>query len=158
MESGHFYYIDDQYFVDFPDRYLMRNKETVNGQAHDRPCFYAFLDNKTGLFWMIPFSSQVDKYRVYYDKKLRKFGRCDTIAFGEVLGHEKAFLIQNMCPITSKYIKNEYIDRIANIPVRVDLILEKELIEKAKKVIALYRNGIKLIFPDILTIEKELLK
>ena len=32
------------------------------------------------------------------------------------------------------------------------------LIEKAKKVIALYRNGIKLIFPDILTIEKELLK
>lgn len=63
-----------------------------------------------------------------------------------------------MCPITSKYIKNEYIDRVANIPVRVDLTLEKELIEKAKKVIALYRNGIKLIFPDILTIEKELLK
>ena len=113
MESGHFYYIDDQYFVDFPDRYLMRNKETVNGQAHDRPCFYAFLDNKTGLFWMIPFSSQVDKYRVY---------------------------------------------RVANIPVRVDLTLEKELIEKANKVIALYRNGIKLIVLVRLTIEKELLK
>ena len=28
MEIGHFYYIDDQYFKDFPDPYLMQNKET----------------------------------------------------------------------------------------------------------------------------------
>lgn len=27
MEIGHFYYIDDQYFKDFPDPYLMQNKE-----------------------------------------------------------------------------------------------------------------------------------
>ena len=40
MDNGHFYYIDDQYFIDFPDPMLMQNKETVNGQAHDRPCFY----------------------------------------------------------------------------------------------------------------------
>ena len=44
MKTGHFYYINDQYFVDFPDPYLMKNKETIDGQAHDRPCFYAFLD------------------------------------------------------------------------------------------------------------------
>ena len=31
MEIGHFYYIDDQYFKDFPDPYLMQNKEKVNG-------------------------------------------------------------------------------------------------------------------------------
>ena len=29
MEIGHFYYIDDQYFKDFPDSYLMQNKEKV---------------------------------------------------------------------------------------------------------------------------------
>ena len=158
LESGHFYYIDDRYFVDFPDRFLMKNKETIYGQAHGRPCFYAYLDEKTGLFWMIPISSQVEKYRGYYNQKLRKFGRCDTIVFGKVLGREKAFLIQNICPIIPEYIKNEYIDRVANVPVRVALSLEKELIEKAKKVIALHRNGIKLIFPDILEIEEELLK
>lgn len=28
MEIGHFYYIDDQYFKDFPDPYLMQNKES----------------------------------------------------------------------------------------------------------------------------------
>ena len=55
MKNGHFYYINDQYFLDFPDDKLMQNKETVNGVAHDRPCFYAFQDNNTGLFWLIPF-------------------------------------------------------------------------------------------------------
>lgn len=131
MEIGHFYYIDDQYFKDFPDPYLMQNKEKVNGQLHDRPCFYAFQDSNTQLFWMIPFSSQVSKFKGIYNKKMQKYHRCDTIVFGEVLGHEKAFLIQNMCPITEKYMKNEYLDSAANIPVRVDGRLEKELKDKA---------------------------
>lgn len=43
MENGHFYYISDQYFVDFSDQHLMKNKETVEGQVHDRPCFYAYV-------------------------------------------------------------------------------------------------------------------
>lgn len=63
-----------------------------------------------------------------------------------------------MCPITPKYIKNEYIDSVAKIPVRVNGVLEKKLIEKAKRVIALQRKGIKLIFPDVLAIEAKLLK
>ena len=158
MDNGHFYYIDDQYFIDFPDPMLMQNKETVNGQAHDRPCFYAFQEISTGLYWMIPFSSQVSKYRKYYNQKLQKYKRCDTFEFGYVLGHEKAFLIQNMCPITPNYIKNEYIDSVAKIPVRVDGALEKKLIEKAKRVLALQRKGVKLIFPDVLAIESKLLK
>lgn len=157
MDKGHFYYIDDQYFLDFPDPMLMQNKETINGQAHDRPCFYAFQDNATGLYWMIPFSSQVSKYRRYYNSKMQKYHRCDTITFGEVLGHEKAFLIQNICPITVNYIKNEYIDSVANVPVRVDGVFERELLDKAKRVIALQRKGIKLIFPDVLDIETKLL-
>lgn len=73
-------------------------------------------------------------------------------------GHEKAFLIQNMCPTLPQYIKNEYIDSIASIPVKVDGVLEKELITKSKRVLALQRKGIKLIFPDVLKIEKELIK
>lgn len=104
METGHFYYIDDQYFLDFPDDRLMRNKEAINGQPHNRPCFYAFRDDRTGLYWLIPFSSQVEKFREYYNAKIAKYGKCDTIIFGDVLGYEKVFLIQNMCPVTEKYI------------------------------------------------------
>jgi hypothetical protein len=158
MDKGHFYYINDQYFIDFQDSYLMKNKETINGQAHDRPCFYAFEDTNTGLFWMIPFSSQVSKYRIYYNQKVTKYKQCDTIAFGYVLGCEKAFLIQNMCPITATYIKNEYIDKSTNSPVRISRNFEHELVTKAKRVLALQRKGIKLIFPDVLSIEAKLLE
>ena len=157
MTTGHFYYIEDQYFIDFPDDKLMQNKETINGQSHDRPCFYAFKDEKTSLFWLIPFSSQINKFKTYYNAKVLRYGKCDTITFGYVLGHEKAFLIQNMCPVTEKYIKNEYIDSKTSIPVRIDGRLEKEIITKAKKVLALERKGIKLIFPDVINIEKQLL-
>ena len=52
MLTGHFYYIRDEYFRDFQDEKLMSNKEISQGQAHDRPCFYAFEDKKTGLFWL----------------------------------------------------------------------------------------------------------
>lgn len=71
MEIGHFYYLNDQYFIDFPDTKLMQNKETINGQAHDRPCFYAFQDANTGLYWMIPFSSRVPSLPKYMSKKFK---------------------------------------------------------------------------------------
>jgi hypothetical protein len=107
---------------------------------------------------MIPFSSQVSKYRIYYNQKVAKYKQCDTIAFGYVLGCEKAFLIQNMCPITATYIKNEYIDKSTNSPVRISRNFEHELVTKAKRVLALQRKGIKLIFPDVLSIEAKLLE
>lgn len=158
MEKGHFYYIKDQYFIDFPDEYLMQNKERINGQLHDRPCFYTFQDSISGLYWMIPFSSQILKFKSVYNRKIQRYKKCDTIVFGEVLGREKAFLIQNMCPITPQYMKNEYIDSKTNIPVRIDGVLEKELREKAARVLALHRKGVRLIFPDVLNIEAKLIE
>ncbi len=153
MYAGHFYFIKDQYFIDFPDPFLMQNK----GPSHDRPCFYAFKDEKTGLYWMVPFSSQVGKFKSIHAKKVSRYGRCDTIDFGYVLGHEKAFLIQNMCPITPDYIKEEYIDGNSNIPVRVNGPFEANLARKAKRALELQRRSSKLIYPDVLAIERKLL-
>ncbi len=157
MDEGHFYFLNDQYFLDFAsnNKTLMGNKETTNGSSHDRPCFCAFKDNKSSLFWMIPISSQVSKFKTIYTKKVAKYGRCDTIVFGDVLGTEKAFLIQNMCPVTNAYIKNEYIH--CGVPVQLDNRLFNDLQQKASKVLALQRKGHKLIFPDVLSIEHDLL-
>ncbi len=83
-------------------------------------------------------------------------GNCDTIVFGDVLGYEKAFLIQNMCPVTDRYIKSIYVDSKA-VPVRVDGALEQRLIRAGKKVLALVRQGKPLVFPDIMGIESKLL-
>ena len=157
MQEGHLYYLSDQYFIDFPDRYLMRNKEIINRQSHNRPCFYAFKDTNTGLYWMIPFSSQVDKFRDIYNKKVKKYRYCNTIKFGYVLGREKAFLIQNMCPVTDKYILNKYIDGVSRVPVQINNVFAKKLVADAKRVLLLQRQGKKLIFPDVLKIEAMLL-
>jgi hypothetical protein len=157
MKTGNFYFLNDQYFIDFPDPQLARNKETINGQVHDRPCFFSFTDGDSKICWMIPFSSNTAKYRRIYNHKICKRGICDTLYFGDVLGYQKAFLIQNMCPVTDEYVKNEYKDSNAT-PVRVDGVLEQKLVHLGKKVLALVRRGNKpLIFPDVLKIEAELL-
>ncbi|MDC3425156.1 hypothetical protein NC797_11635 [Aquibacillus sp. 3ASR75-11] len=106
MNLGNFYFLIDDYFIDFPDTKLMSNKETVHGIAHDRPCFYAVYDEATSIYWLVPFSSQLTKFKGIYQKKIDRYGKCDTIVFGEVLGHEKAFLIQNICAALPSYIKN----------------------------------------------------
>ena len=156
MTIGNLYFLKDEYFADFPDPLLMRNKEAVNGKHHDRACFFSFYDDSGKIFWMIPFSSNVNKFRDIYNKKMAKYEECDTITFGNVLGYPKAFLIQNMCPVTDEYIKNEYKDANAT-PVRLDGALEGELIRLGRKILALERQGRRIIFPDVLKIEKELL-
>jgi hypothetical protein len=153
MKEGHFYFLKDDYYNDFKgEQSLAGNK----GKGHDRPCFYAFKDNSTGLYWMVPISSQVSKYKSIYANKTKNGRKCDTIIFGEVLGKEKAFLIQNMCPVNSSYIKNEYLKDSS--PVKVNKVLEHEIKTKAKKVLALVKKGYKnIIYTDILKIENELL-
>ena len=47
----------------------MQNKE--NGAY--RPTFYSLRDEKTGLFWMVPLSSRVNKFQAIYDKQVQKY-------------------------------------------------------------------------------------
>jgi len=50
------------------------------------------------------------------------------------------------------------LDPLSLQAVRLNGVTERELISKAKKVLVLHRKGIKLIFPDVLAIEKQLLQ
>jgi hypothetical protein len=151
MDSGCFYFIKDEFFIDYKDSRLMENKK-----INKRPCYFAFIDNKTQLIWFIPISSKYDKYRLIYEKKKKKNGVCDTIVLGKLLGYESVFLIQNMFPCKDKYIESKYIH--SNSPVKVDGVLQKEIEKKAKKILALTRKGNKILFTDIEKIESSLLK
>lgn len=157
LDIGGFYFIADRYFTDFPDDKLMRNKEHIGGQNHNRPCYYAFSDHPTGLFWLIPISSQIEKFRQVHDSKVSKYGRCDTIHFAHVLGEIRAFLIQNMCPVTEEYIIHRYVDASTDSPVRMNAKPAAEIEKKAKKVLVLHRQGKSLIFPNVLEIERQLI-
>ena len=58
---------------------------------------------------MIPLSSRVDKYRRIMEKKINMGKPCDIIHIVKLDdGRESAFLIQDMFPITEKYIEREY--------------------------------------------------
>ncbi|MCL1808119.1 MAG: hypothetical protein FWG31_10535 [Oscillospiraceae bacterium] len=160
MEQGKFCFIMDAFFtIHDKDRKLMRNKETVDGKEHDRPCFYAFPDRKNPLIlWCVPVSSKVDKYLRIVNHKIEKQQgkgikrpKCNTIRFGEVMGVKKAFLIQNMFPVIEKYIKEIYINRLTQEAVRIPRHIERDIISHSGEVLRLVRSGHRsLVFSDII--------
>ena len=109
MNADSFYFLKDQYFIDLPDTNLMKNHERTPTGLHGRPCFFCMRDKKDkDILWMIPISSKIAKYKSVIESKTKRWGRCDTIVIGKVLGNERAFLLQNMCPATDKYVGREY--------------------------------------------------
>lgn len=119
MPQAQLYVLSDQYYQDFPDDRLMQNKDIIDGLPHSRPCFFAFKDSKTAdIYWIVPISSKFEKFKRIEQDKIKKYGYCNTIRFGIVLGRNTAFLIQNMCPATGKYL-TAYVDK-NNYPIRID--------------------------------------
>ena len=151
VERG-FYIIKDQFFKDMNDMYLKGNKEA------NRPHYYCFKEEKVGLYWMIPLSSKVEKYKRIMNQKIERKKPCDIIHIIKLdNGKESAFLIQDMFPITEKYIERKY--TIANNHLRVTSEHSAiEIEKKAKKVMNMLKKGIKFTptQPDILKIMNKL--
>lgn len=146
-----FYIISDKFFEDFPDPYLKENKD------ENRPNYYCFKSENDEIFWMIPVSSKIEKYKKII-KHYETLGRkCIKVFIIEIAGREMAFLIQDMFPVTEEYIVREF--TIKNIPLKLlDTSQIKEIEKRAKKVLALLRQGKKLLKtqPNVLEIEKAL--
>ena len=155
MPRAQLYFLSNEYYQDFPDDKLMQNKDTIDGVPHSRPCFFAFPDARIPeIYWIVPISSKYEKYKRIEQDKIKKHGRCNTIRFGTVLGRNTAFLIQNMCPATEKYL-TPYIDKNKQ-PIQVDGRVAADVEKNARSVLALAKRGAKVIFPDVFTIFKGL--
>ena len=71
-----------------PDPYLKGNK------AGNRPHYYCFEDTNTGIYWMIPLSSRIDKYKGIVEIKAKAGKPCDIIHIVKLDdSRESAFLI-----------------------------------------------------------------
>ncbi len=70
MLQAQLYFLSDQYYQDFPDEKLMKNRDIIDGIPHNRPCFFAFVDSKiTDIYWIVPISSRYEKFkRIEQDK------------------------------------------------------------------------------------------
>ena len=159
INIGCFYFIKDSFFDIIDDLELMQNKENRN----KRPCYYCFKSKKyDDIIWFIPVSTKIEKYQKIYNYKIQKqikLGKkpsIDTIVFGNVANTYSVFLIQNMFPVTKKYVESQYIKN--KIAIRLSNKLQTEVIYKANKVLNLYNHGMKnIIFPNVDKILEQLL-
>ena len=127
------------------DPYLKGNKEA------NRPHYYCFKDKENGLYWMIPLSSRIDKYKRIINRKISSGKPCDILHIIKLdNGKESVFLIQDMFPITEEYIERKY--TIANNHLTVTSERSAmEIEKKAKKVMNMLKKGVKFTptQPDI---------
>ncbi len=153
IKEGYSYHISDSYFQKFshlPN--FASNKENGNYRPH----YFALADkNIDGLYWIIPISSQVSKYKRIIADKIKKYKKCDTIVIGEFNGSENAFLIQNAIPMISQYV--DHVHKVSGVEITIHKKLEKELKHKMNSVLVLHKKGISLLYTDIDTILKDLL-
>ena len=141
---GKSYHIKDDFFDLVNDSQLMSNKENEKYRPH----FFFFADPKIpGIYWAVPQSSKADKYRNIMNKKIEKFGKCNTIVIGTFAGKDCAFLIQNMFPVIEKYVDHEH--TVSGNSVRIHKNLSNEIISNAMQVLSIHNRVKKLIFPDV---------
>lgn len=150
-KEGYVYHIKDEYFEKVNDDMLMQNKENDTY----RPTFYCLKDDKTSLLWMVPLSSRINKFKAIHDKQVKKYGRCLTIVLGDFDGKSAAFLLQNMFPVTERYL--DHIHTRNNNPVPVKHSIHSEVSTNMKRLRQLHARGRKVVFPDITRLEKIML-
>ena len=97
------YLVSDSFFQQFPSSTWMQNK------SETRPHYYAVQDS-SGLYWMIPMSSKVDKYRrkIQAEEAKHGVGNCVYYHLGNVYGRDSAFVISGCFPVTEQYILRGY--------------------------------------------------
>lgn len=154
MKKKGFYIIKDQFFKDMSDPYLKGNKEGM------RPHYYCFEDTSTGIYWMIPLSSRIEKFRRIIEKKEKSGKPCDLLHIVKLDNNrESAFLIQDMFPVTEEYIEREY--TIAGNHLMLTSEHTANVIEqKARKVLGMLKRGVKFMptQPDVMSILEKLKK
>lgn len=156
MNTGNFYFIKDKYYERFSKCGLMGNKDADKNGVHGRPCFYCFEED--GYFWMVPISSKIEKYTALYEEKKKRYKEYDGVRFGYVNGQYRAFLIQNVCPVTEEYIDCQYMIENNTVPVTINKNLSAEINSIVRKVIRLNKIGIKIVLTNIDHILNELNK
>lgn len=160
MDTGKLYFVKDEFYERFKGCGLLENKEVIDGKQHNRPCCYLFkfANDTSNIYWLIPISSKVAKYESEYAKSVEKYGICDNISFGYVLGEKRAFLPQNLFPVTQNYIDDIYIDKNTSLPITIPADLMSELNKKARKKIRYNQQGKKFGMTNIMKILNELNK
>ncbi len=149
VKTGYLYHIKDKYFDVVNDDSLMQNHE----KGKKRPTYFTIKDKE--ILWFIPISSKIDKYKKIIDKKVKRYGFCNTIIIRKIANKDAAILIQNAFPTLEKYI--DHVHTIDGIPLKVSTGLQNEIKSLFKNMLGLKKRGINLFFSDIDTLKQKML-
>ena len=153
MNKFGFYIIKDEYFTRFNDPYLKGNK------TENRPYYYCFEDETNGLYWLIPMSSRIGKYKNIIIKKQEQHKPCDILHVCKLgSGKDSVFLIQDMLPVTDRYILRPY--TFAGEPLILIKDKDRRIVaQKAKRILNLIQQGVKImpLQADVMKIKLELM-
>ena len=141
IKTGYLYHIKDEFFDIVKDENLMSNHE----RGKQRPTYFTIKDKD--ILWFIPLSSKIDKYQKIINKKIEKYGKCDTILIREIGNKKNAILLQNAFPTLEKYIDHPHI--VNGKPIKVVATLKEEILNKFNELLKLKEKGINLFFTDI---------
>lgn len=152
--TGSLYFVSDDFFAKIQDPYLK-----INYKDTKRPHYFAFKDSKTGLYWLVPCSSKIEKFERLIQKKQEQHKPTDTIKIVKIFDQKTVLLFQDMFPITAAYIDGQYIK--GGQPVRIaDPKIIQEMEKNAGKIINLLHRGVRFTptQPDVMKIEKIMLE
>ena len=149
VKTGYLYHIKDKYFDVVNDDSLMQNHE----KGKKIPTYFTIKDKE--ILWFIPISSKIDKYKKIIDKKVKRYGFCNTIIIRKIANKDAAILIQNAFPTLEKYI--DHVHTIDGIPLKVSTGLQNEIKSLFKNMLGLKKRGINLFFSDIDTLKQKML-
>ena len=150
IKTGYLYHIKDKYFDVVDDENLMQNHE----RGKKRPTYFTIKDKD--ILWFIPISSKVDKYKKIVNKKIEKYGFCNTILIEKIFDEDSVILLQNAFPTLEKYI--DHVHTVDGKPARVPEKLERIILKNFKNLTKLHNRGIKVFFTDIDKIKEKMLE
>ncbi|BAL01900.1 hypothetical protein OBV_p-00450 (plasmid) [Oscillibacter valericigenes Sjm18-20] len=168
MLQAQFCFIKDDFFDKYDKGHkLLQNKEQNAWGEHNRPCFFVFDDSReNAIKWCVPISSRVEKYSEIAEhkkEKQRMHGAtrpvCKQICFAKVMNRPRAFLVQNMFPITEKYIDGYYMNKDGK-PVCIESRSATFIERCAKDLLQKYMMGVDTysLFADVKTIRQGLIQ
>ncbi len=149
IKTGYLYHIKDKYFDIVNDENLMQNHE----RGKKRPTYFTIKDKK--ILWFIPISSKVQKYQKIINKKIEKYGFCNTILIEKIFNENSVILLQNAFPTLEKYI--DHVHTVDGKPARVPEKLEKIILKNFQNLMKLHIRGIKVFFADIDKLKEKML-
>ena len=141
VETGYLYHIKDEYFNLVNDDNLMQNHE----KGKKRPTYFTIRDKD--ILWFIPLSSKVDKYKKIIDRKIDRYGFCNTIIIRKIANKDSVILLQNAFPTLEKFI--DHVHTVDGVPLKVPTDLQNEIKSMFKNMIGLKKRGTNLFFTDI---------